>query len=115
MRLDIRGLDIDLTDALMVHVQKQLKQALARSSARIGTVHVYVNDVNGPHGGIDKRCQLEVAFHGGGTAFVEDVNKDMYVAISRAAARLKRMVRRQSDRRHPTERRPRMSTSGLPT
>lgn len=115
MQLDIRGLDIHLTDALKEHVQKQLKQALARSAAQMNTVHVYLNDINGPHGGIDKRCQIEVAFHGGGTTFVEDVNEDLYVAISRAAARLKRVVRKRSDRRRPTERGPRISTSGLPT
>lgn len=115
MQLDIRGLGLKLSDALLEHARKQLDEALAPFHARIAQVRVRMNDVNGPRGGHDKRCHVELRLRTGGRVVLHEVDEDLYVAISLAAARLKRAVSQRIDRHHPRERRPRLSASGLAT
>jgi len=82
MRLDIHGLDLNVTPALTEHVHRQLQQALGRFAAQIQSFRVRVNDVNGPRGGNDKRCRMEACLERGGRVFAERVDADLYAAIS---------------------------------
>ncbi len=93
----------------------RLGAALARFGGRVGVVTVRLGDVNGPRGGIDKRCHLEAALPGAAAVVVEHTDKDLYEAINKATGRLKRAVGRQvgRDRSAPLARR--ISASGLPT
>jgi ribosome-associated translation inhibitor RaiA len=54
--------------------------------------------VNGPKGGADKACRMDVTLTPGGTVRVEDVDPDLYVAIDRAAHRVNRSVARRLER-----------------
>lgn len=116
MRLDIRGLNLDLTDAILGHVRDRLRAALDPFAGRVGGVMVRVNDVNGPRGGAaDKRCHLEVNLDGLGTVVVEQSDADLYAAVDRAAARLRQTIRRQMARNRSLPAGRRVSASGLPT
>jgi putative sigma-54 modulation protein len=56
--LRIRGAspDKDLSE----HVRNRAELALGRFSNRIASVVVRLEDMNGPKGGIDKRCSIEL-------------------------------------------------------
>ncbi|MBK9019858.1 MAG: hypothetical protein IPL72_07600 [Sulfuritalea sp.] len=43
-----------------------------------------LSDVNGPRGGIDKRCGIEVRPKGASTIAIDDTEADLYVAIDPA-------------------------------
>src|SRR5688500_17154216 len=90
MELSVRGLNFDLTDAILGHVRRRLHEGLSHYAPRLRGVTVRVSDVNGPRGGVDKRCHLEVAADDLGTVLVEDVDADLYRAVDRAVARLRR-------------------------
>lgn len=98
MKLDIRGLNFDLTDSILEHVRLRLGAALVHVAPHILTVKVRVNDLNGPRGGLDKRCHFEVRLDGHGTVVVEQIDADLYAAIDRAAARLRQTLRRRLER-----------------
>ena len=117
MELNVRGLNFDLTDAILAHVRRRLHEGLAHYAPRLRGVTVRVSDVNGPRGGVDKRCHLEVTADAVGTVVVEEVDADLYRAVDRAAARLRRQLAREFGRRLPAARpgRRRVSASGLPT
>src|SRR4028119_1197276 len=66
MELNVRGLNFDLTDAILGHVRQRLADGLAHYAPRLRGVTVRVSDVNGPRGGMDKRCHLEVTVPGAG-------------------------------------------------
>src|SRR5262245_24239659 len=103
MRLDIRGRNMWLTGALLDHVERRLRGALERFAARIREVSVRLTDVNAERGGIDKRCRVVVRMAPAGHLAVEDVDRDLYAAITRAADRIGVRVRRRLarlDRRH---------------
>lgn len=84
-----------LTDAIEDHVHNRLGFALARGGSRVGRVVVRLSDLNGPQGGIDKRCLIEIRLDGLPTVVVEDVESDLYTAIDRAVGRAGRTVMRR--------------------
>lgn len=93
MKIDVRGRHLHLTDALRAHVTKRLRFALGRVVTRIARVAVRVSDVNGPRGGADKRCHVHVVMPGRSVT-IDEVDRDLYVAIDRAAERAGRAAER---------------------
>ena len=85
MRIEIRGRGLTTSDGLRARLERRLAFALGRFAPRIGRVRVRLEDVNGPRGGVDKRCRLEVAIHPDLTVVVEEPDPDLYAAIDRAA------------------------------
>ena len=114
MRLDIRGLNLDLTDAILGHVRSRLADLLTAFGPRIGTVSVRVADVTGPRGGTDKRCWIEVTLEGSGTASVEQTDADLYAAVNGAASRMRRLLRRQVEQPRPARLARHVSAPGPP-
>jgi ribosomal subunit interface protein len=94
MQFDIRGRGIPLTEALRAHCERRLRFALSRFGPRLGRVVVRLSDVNGPRGGVDKRCQAVLAVSGGRTVTVESEDADLYAAIDRVADRMGQAVSR---------------------
>ena len=117
MELSIRGLNFDLTDAILGHVRDRLHEGLSHYAPRLRGVTVRVSDVNGPRGGVDKRCHLEVTAEEVAAVLVEEVDADLRRAVDRAVARLRRQLARTFGRRLAAGRtgRRRVSASGLPT
>lgn len=93
--LRVRGASPDKN--LAEHVRKRALLALGRFSTRIANVVVRLEDLNGPKGGIDKRCTIELtgAF-GQRLAEVRDQNFSTAVDRGFAVARrsLVRVVKR---------------------
>jgi len=58
-----------------------------------------LSDINGPRGGLDKCCHLQVKLDRLQDVVIEDIEADLYIAIDRAANRAGRTVRRRLDRR----------------
>ena len=115
MKMTIQGLNLDLTAAILGHVRRRLRQGLAYYAPRVRAVAVRVSDVNGARGGPDKRCRLEVSADRVGDVRVEEVDADLYRAVDRAAARLRRLLAREYGRHRARRLGPRVSASGLPT
>ena len=99
MQLEMRGVNYDLDDELKDHIERRLRSALGRFASRIHRVMVRVTDVNGPRGGIDKRCRIAVALVPRGVALVEGSDHDPFALVARAAKRVGQSVRRTLERR----------------
>src|SRR5688500_7661148 len=115
MESSIRGLNFDLTEAILAHVRERLAQGLSHYAPRLRGVMVRVSDVNGPRGGVDKRCHLEVTAAGVGLVCVDEVHADLYRAVDRAVGRLRRQLAREFGKLHGRGLTRRVSASGLPT
>lgn len=98
MNLDIRSLGFDLTPALLQHTERRLAFALARFTPLIRAVTVRLEDLNGPKGGLDKRCRVAATLDGQAALRAEATGADLYAAIDAAADRLGRMVVRAKNR-----------------
>jgi len=98
MLIKIKGLNFPLTDALRNHAERRLRFALTCCNDHIQRIIVRLSDTNGPRGGADKRCHLQVVLTGLPDVVVEDTEADLYVAIDRASERAGRTLVRKIDR-----------------
>jgi ribosomal subunit interface protein len=94
MNLEIRGIDLEPTDAIRNHIERRLSFALSRFSDHLKGVEVRLRDENGPKGGIDKVCRVKATLRGRPTLVVEAVGTDLYAAIDTAADRAGRALGR---------------------
>ena len=109
MQIQIHSDDFDLTEGLRDHIVKRLAYSLNHGRDMISRVVVRLADVNGPKGGVDKCCSIEVRLKGRAAIAIDDTQTDLYVAIDRAAERTGRtMDRRIARRPHPAH--PRRNT-----
>ncbi|MCH9685880.1 MAG: HPF/RaiA family ribosome-associated protein [Deltaproteobacteria bacterium] len=95
MELDIRGRNVSLTDPLAHLVRRRLDFALGRHASEIRRVEVKLADVNGPRGGVDKECRVEVVLSHGGSVAAHGIDEHVRNAIDRAAHRAGRRVNRK--------------------
>jgi len=99
MNVQIHASDFTLTDGLREHIAWRAAYATNHASDAVSRVVVHLSDLNGPRGGVDKRCGIELRLKGAQTLVVEDVQADLYVAIDRAFERIGRSLQRCLARR----------------
>lgn len=92
MQTIIHARGFKLSKGLAEHIKRRLQFALSRSSDQIRRVQVRLADVNGPRGGVDKRCSIEVQLERQPAVVIEQMDSDLYAAISHSAARAGRRV-----------------------
>jgi len=98
MQIDIQARRFTLTDALRSHAERRLHLALTCCYDHIQRVVMRLSDINGPRGGVDKHCHLQVVLAGLPDVVIEDTEADMYVAINRATDRAGRTLARKVNR-----------------
>lgn len=104
MQIGIQSRNFSLTNPLRHHAEKQLHSALSCCSDSIQRVVMHLSDINGPRGGEDKCCHLQVVLEGLPDVVIEDVEADLYVAIGRAAERAGRTVVRKIEKQRTLSR-----------
>ncbi len=79
-------------------IERRLLFALSRFGDRIRRVTALVEDINGPRGGVDQRCRIDVLLAPSKRIAAEATDADAFGAVSRAAERVARRVRDALDR-----------------
>jgi hypothetical protein len=74
--------------------ERRVRFALRRLGWLVPRADVQMSDVNGPRGGIDKRCQIELRTDGAGSVVVASVASDWRTALDNALARAARFLMR---------------------
>lgn len=106
MKVDIRSRQVELTKGLKAHIQRKLQFALCRMEPHITALSICLSDVNGPKGGLDKQCRLQICMANMGDIVIKDTQTDLYCAIDRAMQRASRSVVRKITRQHKQQKRP---------
>jgi putative sigma-54 modulation protein len=99
MKIDIYSQKFSMTKALSKYAKRRLDFSLASKSEHINKVTMRLSDINGPRGGTDKCCRIQVQLTGLPDVVVEDTELDMYTSIDRACDRVSRTVIRKLERR----------------
>ena len=88
--------------------ERRVRFVLRRMNWLVPRAEVQLSDVNGPRGGVDKRCQVELRTDGAGSVVVTSIANDWRTALDNALARaarfLMRLWRRGSDSRRLKQR-----------
>jgi ribosome hibernation promoting factor len=100
--IDVRARGFSITPGLRNAIERRLAFALDRYEQRIAGVRVVVGDLNGPRGGEDKSCRVEVRLRGARTVRATAVDSDAYTAIDAAVHRAGRAVGRTLQRERAT-------------
>ena len=99
MQVQIVARNLELTGANRQIVERRLGFALARFRDRVQRVKVLLQDLNGPKGGMDQHCRIEVRLVPSGRIEAEATDAHAVLAVSRAIDRIGRRVRDALDRR----------------
>ncbi len=98
MTIAIHARGIDLTDGIQDHVHRRLRSALGRFSDQFTRVAVRLTDVNGPRGGVDKRCLVTVGMPGQPDLVITASKTDLFTAVDRAAGGIGRALAKRLKR-----------------
>ena len=93
-------------DGLREIAERRVRFVLRRRTSWVPRATVRLSDVNGPRGGLDKRCQVVLQTAGGGNVVVTAIARTWRTAIDSALARaagLLLRVWRRPDARRPLE------------
>ena len=74
--------------------ERRVRFALRRLGWLVPRAEVQMSDVSGPHGGIDKRCQVQLMTDGAGSVVVASEANDWRTALDAALARAARLMMR---------------------
>jgi len=99
MHVEIRTRHGQLEHSLEERLERRLRFALARFGGRIRRIRAILIDVNGPRGGEDQHCKIEVSLVPSGSIMAEATDADVASAVARAAERVTRRIRDALDRR----------------
>ena len=69
MQIDIQCRRLSLTRRLRGFGERKIRSVLSRFDERISRVTLWLSDVNGPKGGSDKNCQVEIVISGKSPVF----------------------------------------------
>jgi ribosome-associated translation inhibitor RaiA len=98
MVVETRFIGFPRTDAILRHVEGRVEAAVGFATPRVLRLTVRLDDVNGDHGGPDKRCRVVAALRHHRTLAAEAVDVDLYAAIDAACQKLRASVLRELKR-----------------
>jgi hypothetical protein len=85
--------------------ERRARMALRRLSWLAPSARVSLSDINGPRGGTDKRCQVELVTESTGPVVITSIARNwraaLHSALARAAQALLRAWQRKAGQRQP--------------
>lgn len=104
MKLEVRGLNVEITDSLRAYAQRRLGFALDRYAERIRTMRLKLGDMNSSRGGVDKRCQLAISLAHSSPITLESRASTVQGAVDRIASKVRSFVERRFVHKHEQRR-----------
>jgi ribosome-associated translation inhibitor RaiA len=104
MKINVWSKHAEVDETVRAQIERRLQFRFDRFSSRIMRVNVRITDCNGPRGGADKVCGIDIRLRQTGDIFVKDVNEDALVAADRASERAARAISRSIKRMQSFER-----------
>ncbi len=100
MQVEVRSRGIEGGRELTEYVNRRLGFALGRFGDAVKRVRVVIEDVNGPRGGLDKRCVVTASGDGFEHRVVEVHDVEVHGAVNRAVSAMGRALSRALRRLH---------------
>jgi putative sigma-54 modulation protein len=95
MQIDIRSSSLHLSNEHYERIANRARFAMARLGDQIRRIEVRLADINGPRGGIDKRCRVLVYLNRGEPMLVEAQGSQLAELIDRTFGRTGQAVRKR--------------------
>lgn len=113
MELHIVGRGFKATDAIRGYVEKKISPVVSKFIADRSSVvvHVRLEDINGPKGGVDKRVSVDVRFPKKHHVRVTDDGEELYQTIDVVAKELENVLKKEKEKYLANNGRPEKSKS----
>jgi putative sigma-54 modulation protein len=98
MNIEITGRHAELSQTLKSHIQQKLQFSLNWFEQHICKIYISLADVNGPRGGVDKQCTLQLFLANMNDIVIKDTQATLSLAVDRAIQRAGRSVACKVDR-----------------
>ena len=95
IRITLKTKDVPRRAELRRYVKRRMATSFGRFEHRIRQLTVWLEDVNGPRGGVDTRCRMDIQFRPSGRISVSALAIDEYAATATAADRAREIVDRR--------------------
>ncbi len=87
MDLQIRFTNTGTISIHRDHVAEILTRSLSRFAHRLKSVQLFIEDVNGPRGGLDKQCRCVLHLRRKAPIIISDYDKSLIAMLHRVADR----------------------------
>jgi putative sigma-54 modulation protein len=104
MNIEIKQDKMELQKSLIANIRQHIAADLKRFDRMIKLVCVKIADINGPHGGEDKSCRIQVFLKRAKSVIIEERGASLLAVASRAIARIDMAMFRMADRRNERRR-----------
>ena len=104
MYINLKTRGMRATKALSNFTKEQLSRAVKSQEDKVLGASVWLSDINGPKGGVDQHCRVQLFLQGKKSVVISETSENMYAAIARAARRLSKAVNRRAKRRQTLRR-----------
>ncbi len=88
MRTFIHSKSTQGTDSLRQYLQRHLRRVTERFSSIAQSIHVRLRDENGPKGGLDQHCTIEVRCRRLGPIIAEAKQRTLRLAVDEACEKI---------------------------
>ncbi len=112
MQTIIQSNDFNLTSALESFINQRVKKSMGACTGRIERLVVRLKDLNGPKGGADKECCVEIKLAQQKSVVVRMRGADAYLCIQKALSRASRTTLRRLGKRKALKKRGQSKTQG---
>ena len=99
MHLQVRFVSSDKMEASVESIQEIFRRHLSRFQHRFKQVQLYIEDVNGPRGGIDKHCRCVLHLRRRPPIVISDSDERVLPMIHRVADRIRHTLSRSLERK----------------
>lgn len=94
MKMTPKAQGFALSEAIDQAARRHFEQAMQHYEEHVVSTDIFMSDVNGPKGGIDKQVLVRIRLRAGRLVTVEATRADLYAAMANCAKRSKRAVGR---------------------
>jgi ribosome-associated translation inhibitor RaiA len=102
MNVTLRTQGVELSEELRKKLDRKLMFALDRHQHWLVEVDVFLADVNGPRGGVDKLCQITATGRGSERVRILEKSSNVIAGVNRAAQRLSYRIAKLTKKRRGT-------------
>lgn len=99
IRSYIRAVGTPVSPADRAYLQNKLDRRLGKFGSAVLRASVRLEDVNGPRGGLDKRCRIKVSLRGLAAVVVQSHSHSMQAAMDRTLVKMQSAVTQTLGRR----------------
>ena len=98
MKTEVRFHGLESSESLRNHAARRIHFHLSRFGHELSAVVVRIGDVNGPKGGLDKRCRVTVRGPRVGSSSLDEYSGDAWSAVDLAVERISRNIGRSLEK-----------------